>query len=196
LTKSEYILKSTFDHVFGSLGLILASPVIVIAYIAASIDTGESGFFRQERVGRGGKLFTVLKIRTMVSAYGGTVTVRGDPRITKLGSVLRKLKIDELPQLFNVAIGDMSFVGPRPDVVGFADRLVGRDRSVLKLKPGITGPATLKYRDEEAILSAVADPEAYNEEKIYPDKVRINLEYYERWSFIDDLRYIYRTIFG
>ena len=124
------------------------------------------------------------------------VTTSTDPRITPLGRFWRRTKIDELPQLFNVLIGNMSFVGPRPDVPGFADLLEGEDRVILSVRPGITGPATLKYRNEESLLASVDDPEAYNREVIFPDKVRINREYIENWSFWRDMRYIFTTIFG
>jgi lipopolysaccharide/colanic/teichoic acid biosynthesis glycosyltransferase len=130
---------------------------------------------------------------------GGTasfVTVSGDSRVTRLGWVWRKLKIDELPQLFNVLMGQMSFVGPRPDVPGFADQLKGKDRIILTVRPGITGPATLKYRNEEELLASVTDPEKYNAEVVFPDKVRLNREYVENWSFARDIRYIWATIWN
>jgi len=126
---------------------------------------------------------------------GTTVTKRGDPRITRLGAFFRRTKIDELPQLWNVLIGQMSFVGPRPDVPGFADKLTGNEREVLKLRPGITGPATLKYRNEEELLAAQSDPEKYNREVIFPDKVRINLDYMRNWSLRKDISYIWQTVF-
>jgi lipopolysaccharide/colanic/teichoic acid biosynthesis glycosyltransferase len=152
----------------------------------------------QDRVGRNGKTFKVIKVRTMRPVQGveTVVTTDQDPRITRLGRFWRKTKIDELPQLINVLKGDMSFVGPRPDVPGFADRLVGDKRLVLSIRPGITGPATLKYRDEEQILMGVEDPETYNREVIFPDKVRINLEYIREYSFWKDLKYIWVTVFG
>ena len=127
---------------------------------------------------------------------GTTVTTDNDPRITPLGKLFRKTKIDELPQLLNVLVGDMSLVGPRPDVPGFADKLEGEDRIILSVRPGITGPATLKYRNEEEILAAQEDPERYNLEVIYPDKIKINREYVEHYSFAKDLRYILHTLTG
>ena len=179
-------------------GILLTSWIIAIAWILASIDTGANGFFIQYRVGRYGRLFKAVKIRTMRSSdtISTVVTTSMDPRITSLGRFWRKSKIDELPQLFNVLVGNMSFVGPRPDVPGFADLLQGEDRVILSVRPGITGPATLKYRDEEALLAAVDDPEAYNRDIIFPDKVKINRQYIEQWSFINDLRYIVNTILG
>jgi lipopolysaccharide/colanic/teichoic acid biosynthesis glycosyltransferase len=190
--------KRVFDIIISALGLLLSWWLIVAAFIAASLDTRSNGLFMQHRVGRNGKLFTVVKIKTMRSSRDVTTTVTrtGDPRVTGLGRFFRKTKIDELPQLWNVLIGDMSFVGPRPDVPGYADRLQGEERLVLSVRPGITGPATLKYRDEEDILAAQEDPERYNREVIYPDKVRINLEYIQRWSMMRDLKYIWWTIAG
>ena len=133
--------------------------------------------------------------RSMTVGHGGSsVSVAGESRITPLGAKLRKYKLDELPELWNVLIGDMSFVGPRPDVPGYADKLEGEARAILKLKPGITGPASLKYRNEEEILAQQPDPIKYNDEVIYPDKVRINLEYLRHWSFWLDIKVIVHTI--
>ena len=152
--------------------------------------------FRQRRVGRNGRLFTMYKFRSMtVNHSGSSVSVAGESRITPLGAKLRKYKLDELPELWNVLKGDMSLVGPRPDVPGYADRLQGEDRLVLKLRPGITGPASLKYANEEEILAQVADPRRYNDEVIFPDKVRINLDYYYNRTFCGDIRLIFQTIF-
>ncbi|MBM0171290.1 sugar transferase [Altererythrobacter sp. C41] len=189
-------LKRTIDVSAATIGLICLSPVIVIAIILARRDTGSSGLFRQRRIGRGGEPFTVLKIRTMRAITGTTITSGKDARITPLGAQLRRWKIDELPQLWNVLKGEMSLVGPRPDVPGYADRLTGDDRVILKLRPGITGPATLKYREEEALLATQADPQAYNDEVIWPDKVTINRRYYLNYRLRDDFRYIWRTLTG
>lgn len=188
--------KRTFDFVLSAVGLLFSSWLIVIAWIIASIDTRSNGFFLQKRVGKDGKLFTVIKIKTMrpVSGVDTTITQDRDPRITKWGRFFRKTKIDELPQLINVLLGQMSFVGPRPDVPGYADRLEGDDRRVLSIRPGITGPATLAYRNEEEILANQEDPQKYNDEVIYPDKVRINLKYIDNWSLKKDIYYIYKTI--
>mgnify|MGYP003503349379 FL=1 len=154
-------------------------------------------FFTQKRVGRNGKLFTMYKFRSMtVSHSGSSISVAGESRITPFGAKLRKYKIDELPELWNVLIGDMSFVGPRPDVPGYADMLKGEDRDILKLRPGITGPASLKYRNEEELLSHVDDPIKYNNEVIFPDKVRINLYYLHNYSFWTDIKLILCTVLG
>ena len=198
LTPPEAWLKRSFDVVMSAAGILLTSWIIALAWVLATIDTRANGFFIQQRVGRHGQVFKAVKIRTMRSSdsISTVVTTSTDPRITPLGRFWRKSKIDELPQLFNVLIGNMSFVGPRPDVPGFADLLQGEDRIILAVRPGITGPATLKYRDEETLLAAVDDPEAYNRDVIFPDKVKINREYVEQWSFLRDLRYIVATIFG
>lgn len=194
MTKFDFALKRTFDIFASGVGLVLLWPVIAVTWYMAGRDTAASGFFRQQRVGRYGKLFKVVKLRTMLPVEGMTVTRAGDARITRLGAKLRRYKLDELPQLWNVLIGDMSFVGPRPDVPGFIDQLTGSDRKILMLRPGITGPATLKYRNEEELLAGVDDPERYNAEVIWPDKVRINQEYLEGWSFKKDIGYIVKTV--
>lgn len=151
--------------------------------------------FKQKRVGQHGKLFTMVKFRTMNMNHGGSsVSVAGEKRITPLGAFLRKYKLDELPELWNVLIGDMSFVGPRPDVPGYADKLKGEERDILLLKPGITGPATLKYRNEEELLAQQDDPQKYNDEVIYPDKVRINLDYLKNHSLWGDIQIIIKTV--
>ena len=198
LSPFNRFLKRGFDFFVSSIGLILTGWIIVLAYIAASIDTRKSGFFTQTRIGKNGKFFMVIKIHTMryVPSINTTVTTTHDPRITPLGRFFRKAKIDELPQLINVFFGHMSFVGPRPDVPGFADKLSGDDRVILSVRPGITSPATLKYKNEEVILAAQDDPEKYNREIIFPDKVRLNREYVENYSFVKDIKYIFQTIFG
>ncbi|WP_292660617.1 sugar transferase [Nitratifractor sp.] len=190
--------KRLFDLLGASLLLVPALLPIAIAYLVARIETGESGFFLQERIGKDGKPFRMIKIRTMktVPAGGSTVTTARDPRITRSGRLLRRWKIDELPQLFNVVKGEMSLVGPRPDVPGFADRLEGEDRIVLSVPPGITGPASLAFRDEEELLAGVEDPERYNREVIWPQKVRINREYLENWSLRRDIEILWKTLKG
>lgn len=197
ISLSNRFLKRSFDIVLSFFGLIAFSWLIVVAYIVASIETKSNGFFVQERVGRWGETFSVIKIKTMkqVETLRSTVTTSHDVRITKSGKVFRKLKIDELPQLINVLKGDMSFVGPRPDVKGFADTLEGEDRLVLSIRPGITGPATLYYRNEEELLASQQDPEKYNMEVVYPHKTEMNKEYIYNYSFVNDLRYIINTIF-
>jgi len=154
-------------------------------------------FFTQQRVGQHGKLFTMIKLRTMKVNHGGnSISVKGESRITPLGATMRRYKLDELPGLWNVLRGDMSFVGPRPDVPGYADQLRGDDRRILLLKPGITGPASMKYSNEEEILALQPDPVKYNDEVIYPDKVRINLAYLDNQSFLLDLKIIVYTVLG
>lgn len=191
------MLKFLFDRIVALFGLMVLSPVLLIVAILIKIKMpGGPAFFTQKRVGRNGKLFTMYKFRSMtVSHSGSSISVAGESRITPLGAVLRKYKLDELPELWNVLIGDMSFVGPRPDVPGYADNLVGDDRLVLKLRPGITGPASLKYANEEEILAQVANPQQYNDEVIFPDKVKINLDYYYNHTFIGDIKLIFQTVF-
>jgi lipopolysaccharide/colanic/teichoic acid biosynthesis glycosyltransferase len=189
------LVKYLFDRIFAFIGILLALPLFI--FIPVIIISGSKGpvLFRQKRIGKNGRLFTMYKFRSMYVNDGvNTVTSQTDSRITRVGSFLRKWKLDELPELLNVLKGDMSFVGPRPDVPGYADRLEGEDRKILQLRPGITGPATLKYLDEEEILSKVPDPQRYNDEVIFPDKVRINLKYLEEYSFSGDLSIIFYTI--
>lgn len=183
------MLKEIFDRISAIAGLLLLWPVMaVVALLIAVRMPGGPVIFRQQRVGRGGRLFTMVKFRTMTVGHSGSsVSVAGESRITPLGATLRRLKLDELPELWNVACGDMSLVGPRPDVPGYADMLTGDDRRVLELKPGITGPATLKYRNEEELLALCDDPVAYNDLVIFPDKVRINLEYLDSRTFAGDI---------
>ena len=205
-------LKYIFDRVVSFLGLLLLWPVLVIVAILVKAKMpGGPAFFVQKRVGKGGKLFKCHKFRTMtVKHNGSTVSVAGDSRITPLGAKLRHWKLDELPELWDVLIGNMSFVGPRPDVPGYADKLQGDDRDVLKLRPGITGPATLKYRLEDEMISEyVAQKQKeddsrsmqeiaveYNDNVIYPDKVRINCYYYRHYSFVEDIQMILCTVLG
>ena len=188
--------KNAFDRSLATLGLICLCPIIIIAWLIATIDTRSNGFFWQNRIGKGGKNFKVVKIKTMrnVATVTTNITAANDLRITKSGAFFRTTKIDELPQLWNVLIGQMSLVGPRPDVAGYADKLTGDDRIILTLKPGITGPASLKYKDEEVVLAAQSDPKQYNDTVIWPDKVKINKQYALTLSFAKDLYYIRKTI--
>lgn len=221
------LLKWIFDRLMALVGLLVLWPVLlVVAVLVRSKMPGGPAFFCQKRVGKDGKLFTCHKFRTMTVRHGGsTVSVAGDSRITPLGAKLRHYKLDELPGLWDVLIGNMSFVGPRPDVPGYADKLVGDDRKVLNLRPGITGPATLKYRLEDEMIAeyirqvrvgkrqlqgempgdAPINPESmtdqdlavwYNDHMIYPDKVRINKYYYEHYSFLKDIQMIVCTVLG
>lgn len=198
LSRSRAALKRGVDVLGAAVGLFLTCWIILPAWLLVTLDTRANGFFLQNRVGRHGRVFRMVKLRTMrpEAAVGTTVTTGRDPRITRLGRFLRRSRIDELPQLFNVLVGDMSLVGPRPDVPGYADALQGEDRIILTVRPGITGPATLAYRNEESLLSEVDDPEAYNREVIWPDKVRLNRIYVEQWSFRGDLQYLWRTVTG
>lgn len=191
-------LKWIFDRVMALVGLLALWPLLSVVAILIKIGMpGGPVIFKQKRVGRYGRLFTMYKFRSMTVGHGGSsVSVAGESRITPLGAKLRRYKLDELPELWNVLIGDMSFVGPRPDVPGYADRLQGEDRDMLKLRPGITGPASLKYRDEEELLARQPDPLKYNDEVIFPDKVRINLYYLHHYSFAKDIEMIIRTVLG
>lgn len=217
------ILKWIFDRLVSLIGLLVVWPVLLIVAIMIKVKmSGGPAIFRQKRVGKGGKLFTCHKFRTMTVRHNGsTVSVAGDSRITPFGAKLRHYKLDELPGLWDVLIGNMSFVGPRPDVPGYADKLTGDDRDVLKLRPGITGPATLKYRLEDEMIAefvrklregsielreglrmpeninTMTDQEVavwYNDNVIYPDKVRLNCYYYRHYSFWKDIEMILATV--
>ncbi len=191
------MIKYIFDRLASFFGLLFLLPFLLIVWVVIRIKMPDgSPLFKQERVGKNGKLFVMIKFRTMAASHSGdSVSVAGEERITPLGAFLRKYSIDELPELWNVLVGDMSFVGPRPDVPGYADKLQGEARKILALRPGITGPATLKYVNEGEILANVENPKQYNDEVIYPDKVRINLDYYYNHSFMGDVKIIFRTIF-
>ena len=206
------ILKYLFDRLASLVGLFCLWPVLVVVAILVKVKMpGGPVLFVQKRVGKGGRLFDCHKFRTMtVKHHGSTVSVAGDSRITPLGAKLRHWKLDELPGLWDVFIGNMSFVGPRPDVPGYADQLQGEDRDVLKLRPGITGPATLKYRLEDEMISEYVSKQQaqgdtrpmqeiaieYNDTVIYPDKVRLNCYYYHHYSFVKDIQMILCTVFG
>ncbi len=215
----QMCLKWLFDRIVAFIGVLFLWPVLLIVAILVKVKMpGGPAFFIQKRVGRNGRLFNCHKFRTMtVKHNGSTVSVAGDSRITPLGAKLRHWKLDELPGLWDVLIGNMSFVGPRPDVPGYADKLVSDDRDVLKLRPGITGPATLKYRLEDEMLANVRSKMAvgrclpqeqidsmsdqelavwYNDNVIYPDKVRLNCYYYRHYSFIKDIQMIFCTVLG
>lgn len=197
LSLVQATVKRTFDFVLALLGLIATCWLILPAWVAASVDTRANGFFTQARIGRHGRVFQVVKIRTMrnIEGFNTTVTTGHDPRITWLGRIFRRTKLDELPQLWNVLLGQMSFVGPRPDVPGFADHLEGEDRLILLVRPGITGPASVYFRDEELFLAEREDPERFNEEVLWPAKVKINLDYIQNYRFIEDVRLIVDSAF-
>ena len=190
-------MKRVFDLFFAILGLIVLFPVFLLFSVIIKITSSGPIFFIQKRVGQNAKVFKMIKFRTMyiVQHSNSTISIKGDTRITRVGRFLRKYKLDELPELLNVVFGDMSLVGPRPDVPGYADKLVGDDRIILKLKPGITGPASLKFVKEEEILFSKKDPKKYNDEVIYPEKVRINVDYYNNRTIWIDIKIIFATIF-
>ena len=200
------ILKVLFDKVVSLIGLIVLSPILVIVALLIKVKMPGPILFCQKRVGQHGKLFTVYKFRSMTVKHEASMASKDSEatsiasteqsRITPLGEKLRRYKLDELPELWNVLKGDMSFVGPRPDVPGYADQLQGEERDILKLKPGITGPASLKYRNEEELLASVENPAQYNDEVIFPDKVKLNLYYLKNYSFIKDIQMIVCTVLG
>ncbi|MCR4826981.1 MAG: sugar transferase [Bacteroidales bacterium] len=205
-------LKFLFDRIVSFVGLLFLWPVLIVVAILVKVKMpGGPVFFVQDRVGKDGKLFKCHKFRSMVVDHNGSsVSVAGDSRITPVGAKMRHHKVDELPELWDVLVGNMSFVGPRPDVPGYADKLEGEDRDVLKLRPGITGPATLKYRKEDEMIAEYVaqrqkegdnrDPQdiavEYNDTVIFPDKVRLNCYYYRHYSFIKDIQMILCTVFG
>ena len=183
------MVKRIFDILFSlSALLFLAFPLLVFWFLAA-LSTSSSGVFIQRRVGQFGKIFHIYKFRT--------ITQLKDDRtqISTIGNFLRRNKLDELPQLFNVLKGEMSFVGPRPDIEGYYDKLQGEARKILELKPGLTNPASIKYFNEEQLLASVENPQQYNDEVVFPDKIKMNLEYYYQHSFIGDLKILFKTIF-
>ena len=198
MSKTDIVFKRTFDIAASFAGLLLLAPVILVCWIVAALDTRSNGFFIQRRVGRHGRIIDVCKIKTMYpgDSKRSPIASKNVASISRSGRFFRKYKLDELPQLFNVLVGSMSLVGPRPDVPGYADRLQGDDRVILLMRPGITGPASIKYKDEESILAAVDDPDSYNDRIIWPDKVKINREYFSNYSLLRDFRYIVHTILG
>ena len=189
-------LKRLFDFVVALSGIVLVAPLFVIICVGIKLSSQGSLLFVQNRIGQGGKPIRVVKFRTMVvgSHTSGSVTKAGDKRITPIGAFLRRYKLDELPQLWNVLTGTMSLVGPRPDVAGYADKLSGDDRCILALKPGITGVATIFFRYEEEILAAVNDPQQFNDTVLWPLKVKINKTYLDNWHFWNDIGLIAITI--
>ncbi len=179
------VTKRIFDIIASFSALFLAGWIIFVLFIVQTIATGASGFFMQPRIGQYGKTFLIFKLRTIDPITG---------RISNFSRFLRASKLDELPQLINILIGDMSFVGPRPDIPGYYDKLTGEARKVLELKPGLTSEASLKYRDEESLLATKSDGLQYNDDVIFPDKVRLNLAYYYNRSFVGDIKIIIKTI--
>ncbi len=190
------MLKRLFDILASLIGLIILSPLLLIISLLIKIYMPGPVLFHQVRAGKGGKPFTIHKFRSMVvKNKGTTVSVKGDKRITPLGAKMRKYKLDELPELWNVLVGDMSFVGPRPDVPEYYNRLQGEERKILELRPGITGPASLKFSNEEELLASVSNPIQYNDEVLWPEKVRLNLQYYYERHFFMDIAIILKTVF-
>jgi lipopolysaccharide/colanic/teichoic acid biosynthesis glycosyltransferase len=190
------VFKRLFDITASLIGLVVLFPVFLIISVLIKFYMPGPVLFRQIRAGRHAKPFVIVKFRSMIVNHGGSsISVEGENRITPLGAILRKYKLDELPELWNVLKGDMSLVGPRPDVPAYAARLSGEDRKILELRPGITGPATLLFANEEELLSNVVDPVAYNDDVLWPQKVKYNLEYYYSRNFTGDLKIILKTIF-
>ena len=181
--------KRMFDFVFAMAGILLTGWIMLLFFMIAAVDTGQSGLFKQQRIGRFGKKFTIYKLRTMKDTPRGKY-------ISGAGRLMRRFKIDELPQFFNILTGSMSFVGPRPDIPGYYDLLQGDDRRLLQLRPGLTGPASLKYANEEAILATAKDPVYFNDHVVFPDKVRINRAYQEHAGFWMDIKMILYTLRG
>lgn len=198
LTKRERLNKRGFDIIFSFVGLVFTFPLIFVSFLAIVISSRTSGIYAPYRIGRHGLPFKIYKLKTMREGSGpiNSVTTKDDPRITSIGKWLRKFKIDELPQLWNVLKGEMSLVGPRPDVAGFADQLQGQDREILSLLPGITGLATLNFKQEEELLAQQKDPVTYNREVIWPEKIKLNKEYIENYSFGLDIQILWKTIVG
>lgn len=195
MSTNDARMKRLFDMALAIVGLLTLSPLILFCWLIATIETRSNGFFVQPRIGRHGRVIKVIKIKTMYPSSGArsSITACNRSSISRSGAFFRRFKLDELPQLFNVLVGDMSFVGPRPDVPGYADQLEGEDKVVLLMRPGITGPASIKYKNEDELLSSVDDPASYNDTVIWPDKVRINKEYYLNYSFWLDLLYLFKT---
>ena len=191
------MIKRLFDIIFSLAGIVFLLPIFMIVSILIKIDSSGPILFFQKRVGLNGSFFKIIKFRTMIVNHNDslTVTLKNDKRITRIGKVLRKYKIDEIPELINVLVGDMSFVGPRPDVPGYADLLKGNNRNILKLRPGITSRASIKYANEEQLLLFQEDPIAYNNDVIFPDKVKMNLNYYENNNIWIDIKIIFATIY-
>ncbi len=189
-------MKRLFDFVFSSIGLIIFSPLLLIISIAIKVSSKGKIFFKQKRIGIGYKEFTIYKFRTMYENSGGIqLTTKSDDRITSVGKFLRKSKLDELPQLINVLLGDMSFVGPRPEVKRYADKYKENEKQVFKLKPGITDYASIRFINENELLEGKTDPEKYYLEEIVPEKVKINLDYAKDATIFKDIVVIFKTIF-
>ena len=190
-------MKVIFDYFFAIVGLFISLPLLITISILIKLTSKGPIFYTQKRVGREGKIFTIIKFRSMTTTHkdNNTITIGGDIRITKFGKIIRRFKLDELPELLNILKGEMSFVGPRPDLPGYADKLKDENRKILALKPGITSQASLKYANEEEILANEDNPINYNNEVIYPDKIKMNLDYYYNHNLWIDIKIIFATIF-
>lgn len=194
MTKTDKIFKRAFDIIFSLCALIVTGWLILLIAFIVYLETNENGFFTQKRFGKNGKSFTIYKIKTMKT--NNKVKIENDrERITTIGKWLRKYKLDELPQFWNVLIGDMSMVGPRPDYPSFAGELESEDRIILSIKPGVTGPASIAYRNEEELLAKQREPEKFSREIIWPEKIKINKKYILEYTFLKDIEYIFKTIF-
>lgn len=189
------IVKIIFDYTLAIVLTVVFAIPMMLMWLISTIETNQNGLFMHNRIGQNGKLFKMYKIRTLKGSYKNPITTDKTHQITRFGKFFIKYKLDELPQLFNILNGTMSFVGPRPDVPGYADELNGSDRLMLTVKPGITGPAQIKYRNENQLLKKSHDPIKLNDEVLWPDKVKINNDYVKNWSFRKDLSYLWRTIF-
>ena len=191
------MIKRLFDIIFSLVGIVFLLPIFIVVSILIKIDSLGPIFFLQKRIGLNGDIFKIIKFRTMRVNHNNSlaITLENDVRITRIGKILRKYKIDEIPELINVLIGDMSLVGPRPDVPGYADLLKGNNRNILKLRPGITSRASIKYANEEQLLLNQNDPIAYNNDVIFPDKVKMNLNYYENNNIWIDIKIIFATLY-
>ncbi len=189
--------KRIFDIIISVFAIIILSPLFLLISIVIKLTSNGPIFFIQDRIGLNGSVFKIIKFRTMINDHNSlnVVSIKNDSRITVVGKILRKYKLDEIPELINVLFGSMSLVGPRPDVPGYVDLLKGENRKILTLKPGITGPASLKYFNEEEILSSKKNPKHYNDKIIFPDKVKINLDYYYKNNIWIDIKIIFATIF-
>jgi len=199
----KHFFKRLFDLIIALFALPFVLLLILIMVPLIWLTDRGPTFYNAQRVGLNGKIFKMFKFRSMKvnapdirNTDGSTFNSSDDPRVTRIGRFIRKTSIDEIPQILNVLIGDMSFVGPRPDVPGYADKLEGEDRRMLLLKPGITGPASLKYRNEEELLAKQENPQEYNDKVLFPDKVRLNIEYLDNWSFSNDIKFIIYTVLG
>lgn len=194
---AEEFIRRAVDAATAIMALTVASPVLLVMMIAIKLDSPGPVIFRQTRVGRYGEPFQILKLRTMrqdAESQGGQLTVGADPRVTRVGYFLRKWKLDEIPQLVNVVRGEMALVGPRPEVPRYVDMYTDEQRRVLAVRPGITDPASIKFRNESELMAGQSDPESYYREVLMPSKLSINLAYLEDRSLLSDIRVLLETV--